>query len=174
MSRKLRTNFAAPLVVTLAALPGCVVRSGPAPAARAGDGAPTTVVSNPPRVTDASATHDRGETTVAPVATPPREGTPSDQVQQEPPPRLTTWTVYQSRTDQQCYAAIDVACSPKATCNPPPPRALDECPAGMTMDQPLKIQETSPGVCTLVFPKPAACGSNPTCDPPRSRPTACP
>ena len=51
MSRKLRTNFAAPLVVTLAALPGCVVRSGPAPAARAGDGAPTTVVSNPPRVT---------------------------------------------------------------------------------------------------------------------------
>lgn len=164
MSRKLRTNFAAPLVVTLAALPGCVVRSGPAPAARGADGAPPTVVSNPPRATDE----------VPPDATPPREGPPADQVQQAPPARLTTWTVYQSRTDQTCYAAIDVACSPKATCNPPPPRALDECPAGMTMDQRLTIQETSPGVCALVFPKPASCGSNPTCDPPRSRPIACP
>ena len=38
----------------------------------------------------------------------------------------------------------------------------------------LTIEETSPGVCALVFPKPAACGANPTCDPPRSRPIDCP
>ena len=71
MSRKPRTNFAAPLVVTLAALPGCVVRSGPAPAARGGDGAPTTAVSNPPRVTDAPPTPGRGHSRV-PVVAPDR------------------------------------------------------------------------------------------------------
>ena len=178
MPRLPRTTFAAPLVVTLAAVPGCVVAGGPAPAAR-GTAGTTTAVTNPPRPAPAPAPapappHDRGDTTVAVDATPLRAGTPSDQVQQAPPPRRTTWTVYQRPSDQQCFAAFDVACSPKATCNPPPPRALDECPAGMTADQRLTIEETSPGVCALVFPKPAACGANPTCDPPRSRPIDCP
>ncbi|MEZ4402946.1 MAG: hypothetical protein R3B06_23190 [Kofleriaceae bacterium] len=178
MSRKVRTSFAAPLVLTLAVAPACVVRTGSAPPPTTGgpSGGTTTtttppgpiVATNPPPVAAPPTQPDPG--------TAPRMPQEQQTVQQGPTPvkPLTTWTVYQNKTSGQCFAAIDVVCNPKATCNPPPPRALDACPVGMTADKPLKIEERAAGSCTLVFPVPTSCASNPACDPPRSRTVDCP
>ena len=40
---------------------------------------------------------------------------------------------YVSRDGSACIYHVDMACPPNATCNPPPPQAV-ECPAGMGAD----------------------------------------
>jgi len=157
MSSSRRTRFAAPLVVTLAVAPACVVHRAPPPAGPA----------------TADATTPTAPPTTAPEV--PREPAGTDQVEAPPPPpttKLHTWTVFRNRTDQQCYASIDVTCSPKATCNPPPPRPMESCPPGMT-DQPVKIREQAAGTC-LLESSPPACAPGAPCNPPRPQPIDCP
>lgn len=165
MSRSLRTRFAAPLVVTLAVAPACVVHSASAPP-------PAGPATAGPTTADATAAPPTGP---APVEV-PREPAVTDQVRPPPPTTtattLHTWTVFRNRTDQQCYASIDVTCSPKATCNPPPPRPMESCPTGMT-DQPVKIREQPGGTC-LLESSPPACAPNAPCNPPRPQPVDCP
>lgn len=148
MARLPRTTFAAPLVVTLAVAPACVIKSDSAPRP-----APP---SNPPPV----------EVEPTPVEpTTPEPPTP------EPTDRLTTWTVYQRAGT--CMAAMDVQCDPRATCNPPPPQPLDACPPAMAADARVKIVETAPSVCEVQYPAPTGCDPR-LCNPPRPQAITCP
>jgi len=48
------------------------------------------------------------------------------------------------------------------------------CPADVSLDKPLTIEEQREDVCVLVFPTPDGCATNPACNPPRPRPIDCP
>ena len=172
MSRKIRYHFAAPLVMTLAVAPACVVRTAPPPPPSATDDGAGSVqtISNPPPPGTGSAlpppVDDRA----------PFPGGPPDTAQQTPatPPRLGAWTVFQNQRDHQCYVQITVDCPPKgATCNPPPPRVMDSCPTGMALDRPIQLYEQSPGVCFLQPPIPP-CPRNAKCKAPAPQKTDCP
>lgn len=200
-SRRPRSRFAAPLVLTLALAPACVIRtrtSTPPPGGRdatqgQSDGTVTPIV-NPPRPLPGDGTAETTPPppapTVGPIANPPppdRVGPPTrtppikqtdpaiDVVQAGPNPQAapTTWHVSQ-RADKTCYAVLDVQCPPApATCNPPPALKLSSCPAGATTTTSLKVQETSPGECFVVYDAPA-CPATMACNPPRPAKTACP
>ncbi len=183
MSAKIpRRTFAAPLVVTLAMpLAGaCLVTSGTKSPPPSGGGGP---------VTD-HRTSGSGDTTTAtnppgPHVNPPRV-TPTDPtVKTDPPPDLVqqttltqqaalrTWHVYQNAGDKQCYAALDVQCPAKATCNPPPPLLLASCPTSLTMPQGLTIREDSVNACAVYYPMPD-CPTGTACNPPRPQTIECP
>ena len=181
MSRKVRYHFAAPLVLTLAVAPACVVGSSPKPAPATTDPATTD-----PATTDPATNDDQGF--VHP--NPPRPATkpagsgeatlpnpPPDtaqETQQAPPARLGAWTIFQNQQDQQCYAQVKVDCPPKGpTCNPPPPQAMDTCPTGMAMDRPIQLYEASPGVCFLQPPIPP-CPREAKCKAPPPQKADCP
>jgi hypothetical protein len=156
MARSPRTTFTAPLVVTLAMTPACVVASRPPPPPPSTGSGPTEpappIVTNPP---------------------PPIEPAPVDPTPTPTQTELGSWTVFQNRNDKQCYAAIDVKCMPQATCNPPPPRIMEACPDGIADGASLKVKEWNPGQCFVVFPDPG-CPPNVACNPPRPQPIACP
>ena len=171
-SRRPRSSFAAPLVVTLALAPACLVTPAPAGQPRTG----TTTISNPPRPAP-------GTTTPAPPKPqppdqpPPRQTDPSTgAVQAGPNPTQTTlasWSVYQ-RPDRSCYATQVTQCPPRpATCNPPPPLKMDGCPDGASASKAITIQELSPGECYVMHAA-AACEPGMTCNPPRPTKIDCP
>lgn len=156
-----RTRFAAPLVITLAIAPACVVT----PAPPSNQPTPT----NPPRPEPAPI-----DDPPPPEPDPTTPQPPEPEPEPTPTPSMTRWSVYQRKSDQRCYTAFIANCSPKATCNPPPPREMDACPEGITADARLTIEERTEGVCVLVFPTPESCAKNPACNPPRPRPIDCP
>lgn len=195
--RRPRSKFAAPLVITLAMAPACVVRtSAPPPGARptTGDqrGEPT-VMTNPPRPTDGTVgntppptepggrpDHATSPDVGGPVEqrppTPPikqPDGT-TDVAQQGPgPAQLRYWNVRQN-ADKSCYAMHEASCPPPpATCNPPPPAKLKSCPSGITPGTTMKVRELSPGECFVVHDAPA-CPAGMACNPPRPAKIDCP
>jgi hypothetical protein len=168
MSRKVRVSFAAPLVM-IAVGPACVIHTAKAPPPTVeGNGtgsAQPGPIMNPPRPVDPSTTPDH-------AAGPDTPGT----AQQGPtqPANLGSWTVTMSQGDHTCYAQVAVTCPPKgATCNPPPPRAMEACPSGMSMDRPVRIVEETADQCAVYFPMPA-CPSGASCNPPRPQKIDCP
>lgn len=179
MSRKVRSSFAAPLVVTLAVAPACMVRTsspppGAAPTERERDR--THVHQNPPRPPTVGTTDSVNNPDPQ-----PRDPVVVDTVQQTPPPtqsgQLASWTVFLDRRDGACYARMDVDCPPKpATCNPPPARKLDACPPNFRVDdvdRPVKIVEYAKDDCYLQAPMPA-CPQGASCNPPPPQKTSCP
>jgi len=197
-ARKPRSSFAAPLVVTLAVGPACVVTPTPTSSPQPqpvgsnvdrrthgpNDGQGTTAppiqpVVNPPRPDTATQTPPPAP----PPATPPRQPSPGgDQVvqhptptpTQQPPARLRNWTVRFSNSDSKsCLAYVDVDCPPPsvATCNPPPPIKID-CPPHLGKAG-AKIEEQSPDACLVVYPTPT-CPPNVACNPPRPTKIDCP
>jgi hypothetical protein len=157
-SRRPRSQFAAPLVVTLATVPACMARTGSsAPAPRTGDGADgTVVIANPPR----------------PI--PDGGGGGGDVTRQDPPHTPTRWTVFAQGDGGGCYAIMDATCPPPpATCNPPPPQKLATCPAGATATASVEVRELSPGECYVIPPMPA-CPPDASCNPPRPTKIDCP
>ena len=201
-SRRPRSSFAAPLVITLALAPACVVRTGhssaPPPTQRAhvedhrGDG--TITIANPPRpvATTASAPPPSGPISPPPRGTdgtptrtspgsgpisPPPRGTDGTPTQAGPNPTPTTtlasWMIYQ-RADKGCYAVRATECPPApATCNPPPPTEI-ACPRGATEKKPLQVKEAAGGECFIHFAMPACPKPPATCNPPRPVHTPCP
>lgn len=196
-ARRPRTRFAAPLVITLAVAPACVIRtrsSVPPPSGgqvedhRGDDTA--TPIANPPRPIDGNGAAG-SSTPLVPVTDPPppavTQGTPTgptppikqtdpvlDTVQAGPSPSsaTTTWRVVLG-SDRSCSAVMDVRCPPApATCNPPRPQAVT-CPEGITATSRVSIQELSPGSCYVVWPAPA-CPTGMACNPPRPQKTDCP
>lgn len=165
MSRKVRHSFAAPLVVTLAVGPACVVRSSPAPQQPTPVDPPGPVM-NPPRpVAPTEPTPDRA---------PNPDTAPDTVAQTDPPPEFVsrTWEVRLDRSGATCRAYVPVVCQPKATCNPPPPRAID-CPDGITVERPVRVMEQAPGEC-YALPEVTPCPKDMACNPPPPRKTACP
>lgn len=179
--RKVRSSFAAPLVLTLAVAPACVVRtsSQPPPNGSPGTGSARDndqvhTHTNPPRPPVVTP----GQTNPNPDPT-PKDPVVVDTVQQTPPPavELSSWTVFQNRKDRACYARLDVECpAPPATCNPPPARKLQACPDNFRVDptdRPVKIVERAKDDCYLQMPMPA-CPEGASCNPPPPQKTSCP
>jgi hypothetical protein len=192
-AKQRRLSFSAPLVMTLAAAPACVVttpttqpaQSAPAPTVdRRTDGThevPPTIITNPPRP-------QPGEPTAPPPvpppttsrpAPPPRYGNPGGTtVDQTSPPPTTTpamrhWTVTVA-SDKSCFAAIEGGCpsGTKATCNPPPPARI-ACPPNMAPRSTVSIDEKAADSCMVTYPMPS-CPPGVMCNPPRPQSIACP
>ena len=182
-AKRPRSSFAAPLVVTLAVAPACIVQpapSQPRPTTQDGSGSgggpsePPVVMTNPP---PPSTTPAQPPTTTTP---PIRQDNPGgDTVTQAPPTtqqperKLRDWNLVPQGDGKTCNAYIKVDCPPPtvATCNPPPPVQL-ECPANMQKTG-VKIEEQAPDACYVVYPTPA-CPKNVACNPPRPQKIDCP
>lgn len=177
MSRKVRVSFAAPLVA-IAVGPACILHTSSTPPPT-GTGSTTTApppgdgdaparppILNPPRPTDPSTTPTQAE----------GAGTAGGAMQQTPPPvvqrPLGSWNLSMNQQDHTCYASVDVTCSPKATCNPPPPRKV-ACPSNMSMERGIRIVEEAPDACAVYYPTPA-CPPDMACNPPRPQKIDCP
>lgn len=184
-ARTPRRSFAAPFVITLAAVPACYVQTAPPPNQPPPPPPQTEPQSPPPQ-------QPQGPVT---VTNPPRP-TPPPQQPDPPPPRppqpqprppqpqpqpttppVTTphgdmaWTVFKNADG--CMAAIKVECQPKATCNPPPPFKI-ACPADVNLDKPVTVVSQDGGsTCMVQFPMPT-CPPGTACNPPRPRRVECP
>ena len=161
-SRKPRRAFAVPLVMTVAALPACIVESKPAQPRTGGTTSgdtrtPAPRHENPPRPqTD-------------PAQTTPIEPVPA---QTEAPGYHRNWTVMQN-DDGTCVAHLAVECKKGATCNPPPPQPI-ECPSGITAARPVDIFASAGSWDCYIKPPEVKCPEKATCNPPPPRKTACP
>ena len=146
-ARTLRRTFASPFVVTLAALPGCMMqsappRSQPSQMQPAQPSPPVTNIANPPRPQTAqAATYERH------------------------------WTVM--RRGDKCEVYEDATCPPNATCNPPPPRAY-ACTQEVTQDVPLKIVQYTGSTTCQVERAPMKCPPKVMCNPPPPQKVTCP
>ena len=161
-SRRPRTRFAAPLVMTLAAVPACS------------------------RATSTTAPQDaRGSTTPAPPPEPVAPPTPVDQGGTgvgvvTPPPTFqrTIWSVHLDASGKGCEAYSDVRCpAPPKSCNPPPPLKVDACPAevveALTAKANIRIEEVRPDECIVLYPMPT-CKPGWSCNPPPTPKINCP
>jgi hypothetical protein len=174
-SRRPRTRFAAPLVVTLALSPACVLTersSRPPTAAPTDPSAPQGPVGptmNPPPP-------DRVPLPTDPVPPIKQTDPTTDVVQAGPTPQAapTTWRIWQNDSDKSCLVSMDVSCPPApATCNPPPAKKLASCPPGVTATSATTIQELAPGECFVMYAVPA-CPAGMACNPPRPAKIDCP
>ncbi len=157
-SRKPRRSFAAPLVITAAALPACIVTPGP------------TTSSPPPNVTT---TDHRTPDQPPPGPNPSTSHNPPMPNPNPAPSYERDWTVTVG-SDGVCHAAIKVSCpKPPATCNPPMPVQV-ACPDGMTAGQTMEIYAEANSWDCYIRPAPMACPHNATCNPPMPARTACP
>jgi hypothetical protein len=164
-SRKPRRAFAVPLVMTVAAMPACIVESKPAQPTTGGtttrdnrdNRTPAPRHENPPRPTE-----------------PTTDPTPIDPVpaQTEAPAYHRNWTVTMQK-DGTCEAYMAVECKKGATCNPPPPQPI-ECPSGITAARPVDIFASAGSWDCYIKPPESKCPEKATCNPPPPRKTACP
>lgn len=150
-SRTPRRRFAAPLVMTIAALPACVVSSKPVGTTTAGGDTTTTTHDNPPR---------------------PDGVDHRDTPDQQAPDSERTWTVSLEGSGA-CTAMGATSCPEGASCNPPPPAKVD-CPAGITAGQPVQIWAKAGETDCYVAIAAGACPAKATCNPPPPQKTACP
>ena len=172
-SRTPRRAFAAPLVMTIAALPACVVASSkpgtgnqPEPHVRDhragadGDKTATKTHENPPRPTsvDHTQTADPGTTTKTPESTAPDHD--------------RSWTVSMAK-DGTCSAMGETSCPANAKCNPPPPTVV-ACPSNVTVDKPVKVWASAGSNDCYVNLDAGKCPAKATCNPPPPQKTACP
>jgi hypothetical protein len=162
-SRKPRRAFAVPLVMTVAAVPACVVTESKPAQPRTG-GTTTTTTANPP----GPHTNPPPPDTAKPDPT-PIDPTP---VQAEAPDYHRNWTVTMG-SDGACAAYMKVECKTGATCNPPPPQAI-ECPEGITAARPVDIFASAGSWDCYIKPPEVKCPEKATCNPPPPRKTACP
>jgi len=122
--RTMRRTFAAPLVMTLAALPAC--GSDKAPLERSGP--------NPPAL----------QGRLPDVTTPPPP--PVEVV------KTRSWTVHRAG-DGRCISEPDYDCPPNAKCNPPGPSDYP-CPDGMIGEHQQIVLHPGAVDCYLVQPPP--------------------
>lgn len=189
-ARTPRRSFAAPFVVTLAAVPACYVQTSPGPSGPPPSQPPPTqtaepaqptppppgpVVANPPRPTQPPPSQP---STPPPYRPDPRPTQPPPTQTSTPPPPVqqaqeSRWSLFKSNDGSGCMAAIKVECQPKATCNPPPPFKV-ACPDGISLDKPVTVVTQDGGAsCFVEFEMPK-CPPGTACNPPRPRPVACP
>ena len=177
-ARLLRRTFASPFVITLAAIPACVVQS--APPSRGGP-TPGPRQDGPRESRPAENTPAQTEPTV--VSNPPRPGTE----QPTPPPRVISnppgpkqdapaqyerhWTVM--KIGDKCQAYTDTTCPRGATCNPPPPTDY-ACTPEVTATQPMKIVQWANTTGCHVETAAPPCPPKKMCEPPRPRAVTCP
>jgi hypothetical protein len=172
-ARTLRRTFAAPFVVTLAAMPAC----GPKPLN------PPEPHENPPP--------PAAKPTEPVVAAPDPAPAPSEPVdskgspKKEPAQYERRWTVMrnmkQDAKPTECRAFIEVSCpksepgKPMPTCNPPPPIPYT-CPDNFPTDKgaTLKIVLRAGATECFVDHGPMNCPQGAKCNPPPPRKLACP
>lgn len=102
------------------------------------------------------------------IANPP---VPNDPRTQTSPQQtsVSQWTVF--KNNDGCMAAIKVECTPKATCNPPPPFKV-ACYDNVNLDQPVTVTSSDGGTtCFVDAPK---CPRNAKCTPTRPQQVTCP
>lgn len=196
-ARTPRRSFANPFVVTLAAIPACVVSSNPPPSQQPGSG-PTAAApskhanpptpgphTNPPpprykepvvddRTAPPTKVGQAGTTAPAPGGAQPGQTQPAA-------PQTYNfdqkWTVMAS--GGSCAAYVEVNCpkpekgKPVATCNPPPPIKY-ACPPEVTAGATLTIAQYAGQAECVTVPGPVKCPANTACNPPRPRKIACP
>jgi hypothetical protein len=139
-----RRSFAAPLVITMAALPGCASTVDHRDPVQ-----PTTVTTTDP------ADHRNDP---PPTPTPTAAG--------------ATWHIVVN-SDGSCVAAVEAHCDARpVSCNPPRPMPY-ACPSGATNDNPFLVQQTDAGDCVLISPTPA-CPAGTMCNPPPAQKVDCP
>jgi len=170
-ARTLRRTFASPFVVTLAALPGCMMqsappRSQPSQMQPAQPSPPVTNIANPPRpANDEPATSPPPAPPPTVIANPPRPQTAQAATYER------HWTVM--RRGDKCEVYEDATCPPNATCNPPPPRAY-ACTQEVTQDVPLKIVQYTGSTTCQVERAPMKCPPKVMCNPPPPQKVTCP
>ncbi|MFN0246514.1 MAG: hypothetical protein ACKV2T_06375 [Kofleriaceae bacterium] len=200
-ARALRRSFATPFVLTLAAVPACVVsspppsspqttRSGPAhdepdhanpPAPQpetqtAPTQAPPTVVANPPRPQEAPANtrvNDQVKNTANTSSTTVAQTEPAitDKASAPKARGYREWSV--TKANGTCKSMVKVSCPEGAICNPPPP-AKYECPKFMAdNDKIAVIQRTEKAEC-YVDHGDFTCPPAASCNPPRPQQLTCP
>jgi hypothetical protein len=128
------------------------------------------VTVNPPRpgTTDPKPTRPEPRPSAPPtqpkppvIANPP---VPNDPRTQTSPQQtsVSQWTVF--KQNDGCMAAIKVECTPKATCNPPPPFKV-ACYDNVNLDKPVTVTSNDGGTtCFVDTPK---CPRNAKCKPPQ-------
>jgi hypothetical protein len=146
-ARTPRRTFAAPFVVTLAAIPACYHDAQPAPQPPA----------NPP-----------GPVVTTPPPTDPATPPPAQKPNRE-------WRI--TRGKDSCLAFAAATCPPKQgdaqpTCNPPPPTKYP-CPDGMTDAALIVTQLGGEGDC-FILPEMPKCPPNTACNPPPPKKVQCP
>lgn len=172
-ARTIRRTFASSVVVTLAAIPACVVQTAPPPRGGPPVAQPGPRGSDPgPQPTETTPT--QSQPTV--VANPPRPGMEPTTPPTTPPPAEPAkyerhWTV--TRQGDKCMAYTDVSCPKNATCNPPPPTAYT-CTAEITATKPMKIVQWANTVGCHVEAEAPPCPPKTMCEPPRPRAVTCP
>ncbi|HVV86741.1 MAG TPA: hypothetical protein VHE35_26970 [Kofleriaceae bacterium] len=180
-ARRPRSSFAAPLVVTLAMAPACVVRthsSAPPPQEprQTANDHRNGPIMNPPRPPDHHPPPPSPEP--GPSDTPRQTEGGGDVVQAgpspSPAPALRSWRVSQRADDKSCYAMADVHCPPPpSTCNPPPAMKVKTCPTDASPMSSVILRELSPGECFYEYPPPP-CPAGASCNPPRPSRVDCP
>ena len=171
--RSPRRSFAAPFVVTLAAIPACTVTPAPPPR-----NPPTaTVVESRPQTATVVESPRPNENPPPPRDPPIIHGNPPPPVE-EPiptPPPEGRWLLTMS--GGKCHTQASASCpqpkpgGPRIMCNPPAPHAY-ECPSGMTDGASVQIVAAGAG-CQI--PPPAThCPPKAMCNPPPPRRVPCP
>ncbi|MEO7093465.1 MAG: hypothetical protein ABI175_09455 [Polyangiales bacterium] len=163
--RSLRRTFATPFVVTLAAIPACVVQSAP-PRSGPPVSQPAPQPSEPAQPTPAQPT----DTKVVAISNPPRPGTEQATPPKEEPAKFERhWTVM--KLDGKCLAYAQSSCPAGATCNPPPPSNYT-CTPDVTDGMKI-VQWANTVGCHVETPAPP-CPPKTMCNPPRPRAVPCP
>ncbi len=193
-SRKPRRVFAAPLVLTVAALPACFVSSDPKPAQpvtrdhRAGDtqtadtrdgtrdhtDEPGVIVANPPPPDGGPVATDdpKGPKLPDPKTPDPKDPGTTDQTPATAPTYPRSWTVSLQK-DGTCTAFLHVDCKKGQTCNPPPPQPTP-CPSGITIDRPINVHAAANSTVCYIDPPESKCPTGATCNPPPPKKVSCP
>ncbi len=155
-SRKPRRSFAAPLILTVAAVPACVVASNK----------PAT---SDPKNTPEQRDHRTGEG--GENANPP--GPHVNPPMQRKNEYDEKWSV-SLQDDGTCLAhADDGGCPEGASCNPPPPRPV-LCPDGIQEGQWMSMWAVQGETGCWVSAADTGCPSNAKCNPPPPQATSCP
>jgi hypothetical protein len=141
---------------------------------------PPPVIVNPPRPGTTDPTRPEPRPSGPPtqpkppvIANPPVPNDPRTQTSpQQTSPQQTSvsqWTVF--KQNDGCMAAIKVECTPKATCNPPPPFKI-ACYENVNLDKPVTVTSNDGGTtCFVDAPK---CPRNAKCTPTRPQQVTCP
>lgn len=159
MSRSPRRSFAAPLILSVAAIPACVVTSNkPANDPKTGE---------TPEQRDHRGTGDDAGDGTKVIMNPPRPEAPQVYEQDQ------SWSV-RMESDGSCKAYGSVDCPEASKCNPPRPSVVT-CPEGISEGEAMDMWVSAGSTdCYVSFGGSSSCPKGATCNPPPPQKAECP
>lgn len=149
---KPRRSFAAPLILTVAAVPACVVATKPT-------NTPGPEAKQPEQRDHRDKGHENPPG--------PHENPPAPNVNEYD----QSWQV-RLADDGSCLAYGEVSCEPGMSCNPPRPRPV-VCPEGIAAGESYSLWANAGEIGCFTSP-PTSCPANATCNPPPPQAIDCP